>query len=373
MTQRTMVSVASCTASTIAMNGARSFSSTRVTAMAKASVKVMSGSIAPSAMAFTGFNGTRSMNHCEIVGIVPGGAPAVLAVARSASTAAGSSVMRAISGAPTTMAITAAITVATTKNVMARPPSRPMVAGFGARLTPAMRLLITRGITVMRMAAIHMVPATSRKRAAGANGPAPPAMARPTAKPANRPIRTLTANGMARSYGSTGPPREGRAAALRGRCRQRLAGRDDVIAEQLQRHFARVRGDVWRIGRNEEGIACLDLERRPPGHVEPGRPLEDVDELLARMRMARRRAAHREFSQHGNAFVPRRCREGVRLQHRAFQRRLRRRRPLRTDGRAGETEGAEQGDGTNAHARLAEEEGVDPRAQTTRAQAETKS
>ena len=73
------------------------------------------------------------------------------------------------SGAPIVIAITAAIVVATRKNVMARPPNRPMVAGFGARFTPTMRLLITSGITVMRMAAIHIVPTTSRKRAARSN------------------------------------------------------------------------------------------------------------------------------------------------------------------------------------------------------------
>ena len=41
-----------------------------------------------------------------------------------------------------------------------------VVAGFGARFTPTMRLLITSGITVMRIALTKSVPTGSSQRAA---------------------------------------------------------------------------------------------------------------------------------------------------------------------------------------------------------------
>ena len=110
----------------------------------KSSVKMMSGSSAPSAAAFIGFAGTRSTSHRENVGMFAAFCaavdPALAELSRMAAIAAGSSGIRSTSGGASSAAYAAAANSVTTKNTIAPRPTRPMARALGALVMPTMRL-----------------------------------------------------------------------------------------------------------------------------------------------------------------------------------------------------------------------------------------
>ena len=85
---------------------------------------MMSGSIAPSAAALTGFAGTRSVNHCASPGAVAGAALPAVADCRSPSATDGSMSRRARIGAAMMVASIAAEIASAAKTIRLRMPSR---------------------------------------------------------------------------------------------------------------------------------------------------------------------------------------------------------------------------------------------------------
>src|SRR5688572_12676575 len=163
----------------------------------------MSGRSAPSDAAFTGFAGTRSTSHRENDGMLPALStaedPAADALSRMLAIAAGSSGMALMSGGAMTAAYAAAANNVVTKNAMADRPTRPIARASGALVMPTMRLPTTRGMTVMRIALIQIVPTGSSVTAARAR-PGDPllATATPAAMPAASAMRTRVVSDMAR-------------------------------------------------------------------------------------------------------------------------------------------------------------------------------
>ena len=145
--------------------------------MPNRSEKTMSGSIAPSDAAFTGFAGTRSTIHCPMPGQVfaPSiAAPAdCAAFARRLAAAAGSTWIIARIGGPAS----SATTIATASSAMnTRSPSRRRVPRWRDRTAPptaTTRLETTSGMTVMRMAETQSVPTGSMTGTRCASGADP--------------------------------------------------------------------------------------------------------------------------------------------------------------------------------------------------------
>ena len=193
---RTRTSDASITPSTTRTTAARRSAATRSKARPNASENTISGNIAPSTAARTGFDGTSETNHCPMVGTdlacSPAAAPAPAALARNASTAAGSSVSEPSNGPPANTPNPEAIASTMMKSTIARAPRRPTARASGAAVTPAMRLDITSGITVIRIAFTNNVPTgCSTDNAVAASALSLPARASPSATPATSAIRTF--------------------------------------------------------------------------------------------------------------------------------------------------------------------------------------
>jgi hypothetical protein len=146
-----------------------------------------------------GFTGTRSINHCATDGsfFAPStaDAPAPAALARSASAAAGSILMRAmIGGAMITARNDVRVRSAVISSI-ARTPTLPTLDGSGAPPTPTMRLATTNGMIVIRIAATHSVPTGSTNgMMADRVGEPLPAMPSPIKKPETRATRTFKAS-----------------------------------------------------------------------------------------------------------------------------------------------------------------------------------
>ena len=141
---------------------ARRAMSIRDRAIANATEKRISGNIAPSTAALMGLAGTRSITHCESVGIFA--APSVAALtalaapARSAAVAfrsiCNSDSIGPAANRPSATEHATAVTISSN----ARPPRRPMVRVSGAAVTPTIKLETTSGMIVMRIALMNNVP-----------------------------------------------------------------------------------------------------------------------------------------------------------------------------------------------------------------------
>ncbi len=165
----------------------------------------MSGSIAPSAAARIGLGGTRSMSHSRNPGAVRARSTRSLAIrsllARSDSETSALTTTRSNSGTPSTVANTAAASNTSTKMTSARHPTCPMLRPPDEDATPTMRLDMTSGMTVIRIALIQSVPTVSMGETSAASpGVDPTEIHTPAATPRMRPRSTRAVSDTSQSY-----------------------------------------------------------------------------------------------------------------------------------------------------------------------------
>lgn len=98
---------------------------------------------------------------------------------------------------------------------------------------------------------------------------------------------------------------KGRARALLGRRRQRLALVDDVNAHEAQCGAVRVARAVYFPRRNQEAFAGLDHARRFPIDQQFDFTFHHVADFVARMRVARRAGARLNFTAHHDCLASR--------------------------------------------------------------------
>ena len=202
---RTRTSIASAMARKNTTTRSRCSARTEPRARPSTRAKTISGSIAPSAAARKGFDGTSATSHspgdCIALALAASDVPAGAALARRLATADALTLMRATTGGATSAPRMPDAASRMMKSATPRAPMRAMAPPPPDVAMPTIRLDTTSGMTVIRIALTNSVPigstteATRRERSGSTS-----LSASPMPTPAARAMRTRVVSDTPQSY-----------------------------------------------------------------------------------------------------------------------------------------------------------------------------